>query len=200
MIRKRILALATAIGVALSAAALAQDARTTSNANVRAGPATDFPVVANLARGTPVHIAGCLSGYQWCDVEFGGNRGWIASRLLQTSYQSRVVPLDGYGATIGLPIISFALGNYWDDHYRDRSWYSQRPRWEQRWSSRGHSASRYSQGAPRIDYPRDQSRFGPDRHPQPQNPQLEQRGNRLIERQGNGIIDRTPNDTEHQGQ
>jgi len=198
MLRARFLALATATGFALSAAALAQDAQTTGNVNVRAGPATDFPVVARLPRGAPVHIEGCVSGYQWCDVEFGGNRGWIASRLLQASYQSRVVPLDGYGATLGLPIISFALGDYWNDHYRGRPWYSQRPRWEQRWDARNHY--QYSQSAPRFNNPREQWRFGPDRHPQPQNPQLEQRGNRLIERQGNRIIDRTPNDTEHQGQ
>src|SRR5439155_15122814 len=110
-------------------------AYTTTPANVRAGPAPDFPVVARLAPGTPVYIAGCLSGYQWCDVEFGGNRGWLNTRTLQAHYGSRVVPLYSYGQTIGFPIISFSLGNYWDSYYRGRSWYSERPRWEQRWYS-----------------------------------------------------------------
>src|SRR5438552_2140599 len=101
MIRTRFLALMTAAGVALSAAAWAQQAYTTRTANVRAGPERDFPVVATLAPGTPVFIAGCLGDYQWCDVDFGSGRGWVNTRALQSNYHNRVVPLYGYGATLG---------------------------------------------------------------------------------------------------
>jgi uncharacterized protein YraI len=135
MIRTRFLALATAAGVLLSAAAWAQQAYTTRTANVRAGPDTDFPVVAQLAPGTPVQVDGCLPDYLWCDVDFGAGRGWVHTQSLQSYYGSRVVPLYGYGATLGLPIVTFSLFNYWDRHYRDRPWYRDRPRWESRWGN-----------------------------------------------------------------
>jgi uncharacterized protein YraI len=155
MIRTRFLALVTAAGFALSAAAWAQQAYTTRTANVRAGPERDFPVVATLAPGTPVFVAGCLNDYQWCDVDFGAGRGWVNTRALQSYYQNRVVPLYGYGSTLGLPIVSFSLFNYWDRYYRDRPWYHDRPRWEQRWggNDRRYVAPRYEQ--PRADYRRD---------------------------------------------
>ena len=138
MIRTRVLALVTAAGVLLSAAAWAQQAYTIRTANVRAGPNTDFPVVAQLAPGTPVYVDGCLSDYQWCDVNFGPGRGWVNTRALQSHYGSRVVPLYDYGATIGLPIVTFSLFNYWDRHYRDRTWYRDRPRYETRWGRDDH--------------------------------------------------------------
>jgi uncharacterized protein YraI len=134
----------------MSAAALAEQAYTTRTANLRAGPAPDFPVVARLAPGTPVFVDGCLSDYAWCDVEVGGMRGWLNTRTLQAYYGSRVVPLYGYGATIGLPIITFSLGNYWDRYYRGRTWYSERPRWERHWHAY----------APRHGYAYDYNSYG----------------------------------------
>jgi uncharacterized protein YraI len=143
MIRARFLAVATAFGVAMSAAAWAQQAYTTQTANVRAGPAPDFPVVVRVSGGTPVFIEGCLDGYQWCDVQVAGTRGWLNTRALQAYYGSRIVPLYDYGATIGFPIISFTLGNYWDSWYRGRPFYRERPRWEQRWSSYSYNRPNY---------------------------------------------------------
>ena len=133
MIRTRFLAFATAAGMLLSAASWAQQAFTTGPANVRAGPDIDFPVVATLAPGTAVHVDGCVAEYRWCDVDVGPGRGWVSTSLLQSHYGSRVVPLYSYGATIGLPIVTFSLFNYWDRHYRDRPWYRERSRWESRW-------------------------------------------------------------------
>jgi uncharacterized protein YraI len=155
MVRTRFLALATAAGVLLSATAWAQQAYTTRTANVRAGPDTDFPVVAQLAPGTPVYVDGCLSDYLWCDIDFGAGRGWINTRALQSYYGSRVVPLYGYGATLGLPIVTFSLFNYWDRYYRDRPWYHDRPRWESRW---GHYDRRGDNRDNRWDGRRDSDR------------------------------------------
>ena len=158
MIRTRVLALATAAGMLLSAAVWAQQAYTTRTANVRAGPDTDFPVVAQLAPGTPVHVDGCLSDYQWCDVDFGPGRGWVHTRALQSNYGSRVVPIYDYGASIGLPIVTFSLFNYWDRHYRDRPWYRDRPRWESRW---GRDDRRWDNDRDsRWDWRRDDDRRG----------------------------------------
>jgi uncharacterized protein YraI len=151
MIRTRFLALATAAGFALSAAALAQQAQTMRTANVRAGPAAEFPLVATLAPGTPVNVDGCVADYAWCDVDFGGGRGWVRAASLQSYYQNRVVPLYGYGASIGLPIITFSLNDYWGRHYRGRPFYRDYGRWEQRWHA-NNDYRRYEHAQPRGDY------------------------------------------------
>ena len=141
MLRKTFSGLLLAAGLVLSASALAQEAYTTRQANVRAGPNTAYPVVAVIGAGYPVEVVGCVSDYLWCDVIFGDNRGWISARTLQYVYQSRRVPLYEYGATLGLPILGFSLFNYWDDHYRSRSFYHDRPRWQHaphaNWNDRG---------------------------------------------------------------
>ena len=112
-----------------SASAFAHEAWTTRQVNARAGPDATYPVVATLAGGYPVDVAGCISDYSWCDVIFNGDRGWVPGRRLQYSYQSRRVPLYNYGDRIGLPIVSFSLLNYWDSYYSARPFYRDRPRW-----------------------------------------------------------------------
>src|SRR5258706_6979277 len=101
MIRKQFIALLAAAGMALSAVAAAQEAYTTRQVNVRAGPERDFPLVATLAPGTSVHVNGCVADYVWCDIDFGGNRGWVIGRSLQYYYAIRYVPLYSYAPSIG---------------------------------------------------------------------------------------------------
>jgi len=134
-------ALAAAAAVAAAAVAAVawplsaqaqQPAVTIKSTNLRAGPDRDYPVVTRLPQGYQVSVQGCLSDYTWCDVVFGGNRGWVYAGELGYSYQSRRVPIVDYGPRIGLPIISFSLGNYWDHYYRGRPWYGERDRWEHR--------------------------------------------------------------------
>lgn len=97
--------------------------------NLRAGPGTDYPWIASLPQGTPTEIFGCLPGWSWCDVATEGLRGWVAGPGLQLVYDAQDVPLEGYGAQLGLPLIGFDFGNYWGRYYRGRSWYSQVDRW-----------------------------------------------------------------------
>jgi hypothetical protein len=40
------------------------------------------------------------------------------------------------GAESGLPQAEFALGPYWDAHYRDRPWYPRKAYWQERWDRR----------------------------------------------------------------
>lgn len=135
MLHKRLSVFFVAAGLLCSAAVWAQEAYTTRDVNVRAGPGQDYPAIATLAPGTPVTVAGCLSDYLWCDVIYGDIRGWAYAKGLQYTYESRMVPIYGYGAAIGLPIITFSLLSYWDNYYRDRPFYRDRPRWEN-WSYR----------------------------------------------------------------
>ncbi|MFJ2993053.1 SH3 domain-containing protein [Pandoraea sp. NPDC087047] len=117
--------------VALPEVASAQAGQAVINApaNVRAGPATDYPVVAQAAAGMPVTVYGCISGYSWCDVGLPGTRGWIYAALLSYPYQGSPVPVLNYGTVIGLPIITFSIGAYWGNYYRNRPWYNDQRYW-----------------------------------------------------------------------
>ncbi|HKT64219.1 MAG TPA: SH3 domain-containing protein, partial [Burkholderia sp.] len=107
-------------------------AYTNSGAELYAGPAPDYPVVAQVPPGTALDVFGCLSDYSWCDVALPGVRGWIDAEQLDYPYQGNYVPLLEYGAVIGVPVTGFAIGAYWDRHYRNRPWFHDRDRWEHR--------------------------------------------------------------------
>ena len=83
--------------LALPAAAVAGQAYTTANVNLRAGPDTDYPVLRWVPEGTTVEVHGCLEEYQWCDVEAMGERGWMHGGYLAYPYQQQYVPVVNYG-------------------------------------------------------------------------------------------------------
>ncbi|MFM0608968.1 SH3 domain-containing protein [Paraburkholderia sediminicola] len=120
-----------AVGLlALPAVASAQSqAYTNSTVNVRAGPASDYPVVTQLPGGVPVSVMGCISNYEWCDVAAPNLRGWVYAGRLSYPYQGSNVPVMNYGTVIGLPIVTFSIGAYWGNYYRGRPWYGQQSRW-----------------------------------------------------------------------
>ncbi|AOJ34781.1 SH3 domain-containing protein [Burkholderia metallica] len=123
-----LLGLAAAPGVADAQSS----AYTNAPAELFAGPAPDYPVVAQIPPGTALDVFGCVSDYSWCDVALPGVRGWIDAQLLDYPYQGNYVPLYEYGAVIGVPITGFAIAGYWDRYYRNRPWYHDRDRWAHR--------------------------------------------------------------------
>jgi len=124
-----ITALLAAPGVALAQPA---QAFTTAPVNLRAGPAPDYPVVAQLSGGVPLTVMGCVSQYTWCDVALPNLRGWVYAGQLGYAYQGGSVPVLNYGTVIGLPIITFSIGAYWGNYYRGRPWYHDQGRWAHR--------------------------------------------------------------------
>ena len=117
--------------LALPLVASAQQAFTTHLLNLRAGPAQDFPIVATLPQGAEVMIQGCTSDYAWCDVQTpNALRGWVYAQYLSHPFQGNPVPVNSMGAAIGIPVLTFALGAYWANHYRDRPWYHNQSQWD----------------------------------------------------------------------
>ena len=119
------------LSILLTASACAADGYVTGNVYLRAGPDPGYPSVAMLDAGTPVSIEGCVNGWSWCDVDAGGDRGWVEGTFLQDDYRGQRVLVPQYGVQIGIPIISFVFVTYWQDHYRNRPWYAQRTHWSQ---------------------------------------------------------------------
>lgn len=127
-----------------------QAALTVRPTNLRAGPATDYPIVAVLPPGFAIGVQGCLSDYTWCDVIAGSSRGWMWAGNISYYYQQRYVPLQEYAPLIGIGALAFILNDYWGDHYRDRPFYRDRSHWEGR---------RFVHPNPRYVAPRDRPGF-----------------------------------------
>ncbi|WP_172461861.1 SH3 domain-containing protein [Dyella jiangningensis] len=122
------------LSLALAGPAAAQGANgvITSYVDLYAGPDIGYPPVAELPAGTPVAIQGCLDGWRWCDVITMGTRGWVAGTFVQYTYDNQPVIVADYGPRIGIPVIAFSIGVYWDRYYRDRPFYRERDRWYSR--------------------------------------------------------------------
>ena len=102
----------------------------TTSANLRAGPAVSYPVVARLPAGSRLVLHGCLARYDWCDVSWGGNRGWLSAGYLNAIYRNAPVALTAIAAArLGVAIVAFDAG-FWHRHYLGRPWY---PRWRYYW-------------------------------------------------------------------
>ncbi len=115
----------------LPLAASAQQAFARGPVNLRAGPGGQLSAGGHARRrgsrlrGDGLHQP-ATAGATWCcrtACAAGSMR-----RSLDYAYQERRVPLATYGAVIGVPSVTFAIGSYWSNYYRDRPWYDQ-PRW-----------------------------------------------------------------------
>lgn len=145
--------LAGAAALLLASVAAAQQAYVNSRTSLRAGPDRGYPQVAWLSAGAGVYVHGCVNGYYWCDVSSGPVRGWANARHLNYLYQGRQVAIYGYGPRIGLPIIGYSAGTYWDSYYRDRPFYGRRDYW-----------NNWHPGTPAPRYVAPQQQFGPAPH------------------------------------
>ena len=107
----------------------------TTNVNLRAGPSTQYPAVDVVRSGEDVRVFGCLETRSWCDVGFRGFRGWMSSNYIAVVDVGRRYTGPEVVGRIGAPIVGYSFGRYWDDNYRDRSFYRDRGNWD-RWDGR----------------------------------------------------------------
>jgi uncharacterized protein YraI len=111
------------------AAQAQQPAWTAKSVHLRAGPARDYPVVLVLPPRTPVTVYSCVSGYAWCDVAAGAQRGWVYAPNLVSTYEGREARLPEAAPALGIGIAAFAIEDYWRRYYPRRWWYPLRRRW-----------------------------------------------------------------------
>jgi len=108
--------------------ALATQAYTTSSTYLRAGPDTTFPQIQRVPYASTVEVYGCTTGYGWCDVDYGGERGWFPGNRLQFNDHGRRGSITNLAPLLGLMIMQFSVQDYWGNHYQDRAWYTDQNR------------------------------------------------------------------------
>jgi uncharacterized protein YraI len=148
-LKSALMAIAAAAAFLLPVAAQAAEGFATGNVNMRSGPSTRYPAVTVIPVGTALEIHGCLADTPWCDVSFYNGRGWVAGRYVQAQYQQRRVYVEpDYYRSLGIPLVTFELGTYWDRNYRNRSFYRERDSYR-----RDRDRDRYTPDSrPRRDY------------------------------------------------
>lgn len=108
---------ATCTILAAAPALSQQTSMTLREVNMRAGPDAVFPVVTWLNSQDVVQIQGCVAGHTWCDVVAGRQRGWINAKYLRNVFAQRI------------PVVTFSVEQYWDEHFRNRRWYGNKADW-----------------------------------------------------------------------
>ena len=124
------LAIAATCAPAQAQAPVQVIAYTAKPVNLRAGPSSDYPVVAVLPGGFQVLVQGCLETYAWCDVSAGYDRGWVYAGNIAYPYENQWQPLVTLAPVIGIAVLPFVFDDYWHQHYWNRPWYPERYRWE----------------------------------------------------------------------
>ena len=118
------LALATTASPALARQSQGYAVRSTS---VLAGPDRRYPRVIRLRANAGLAVYGCLRDHGWCDVGYQSGRGWVPGGDIVISYRGR---RRAVGMGLGITILGFSFGSYWDNYYRSQPFYAERPRWE----------------------------------------------------------------------
>jgi uncharacterized protein YraI len=121
--------------VAWTPAATAQVMATVmAGVHLRAGPDIFFPSVMILPPGAAVTVFGCEQGFNWCDVQFGFNRGWVDAAFLQSTGPRGPVVIASSPFVSGVPIVTFSFNNYWNTWYAGRPWFGRRAFYYNHWN------------------------------------------------------------------
>lgn len=127
---------------------------------LRTGPDSRYPALRRLGRNVRIGVHGCLRDWSWCDVSFQRDRGWIPGRDIAATYQGRRRNINQVAPYLGIGFISFSFTTYWDENYRDRTFYRDRQRWEQEYNRNYKPV-----WGPAPNDSRNQNRNGPESEP-----------------------------------
>jgi hypothetical protein len=67
-----------------------------------------FGVIGVIAVNAPVTVNGCITGSRWCQVDYGGVRGWAYSDYLATIYNGNQVKVGINTVALGLSTIPYS--------------------------------------------------------------------------------------------
>ncbi len=94
-----------------------------TSVNLRAGPSTRYPVVIVMPQSASLAVHGCVSDRSWCDVSWGGSRGWVSANYIYVIYNGRrTVLTTSVVPAIGLATVAFTAA-YWNTHYHAYPWH-----------------------------------------------------------------------------
>lgn len=141
-----LIAISALIAFALPVSAFAAPGYATADVHMRAGPGIGYPVVTTIPERARVEIHGCLEDRDWCDVTWDGYRGWVSAHYLEYFYEGHYVYLPDYFDIVHVPIVTFVLGTYWNQHYRGRPWFHRRSYWEGYWRTHRRPGARPRSG------------------------------------------------------
>jgi len=103
------------LALLVSANAYASSAIVTSTIYLRVGPGTQYGAIGAIPNGVGITVAGCTSGYGWCQVTYGGMTGWAASSYIAIQTGNGYTTNDNFGSTaaaVGIPLIAgIAIGS-----------------------------------------------------------------------------------------
>ncbi|MFC3690611.1 SH3 domain-containing protein [Chenggangzhangella methanolivorans] len=109
--------------LAPSSAQAATGAVSVASVNLRAGPSSNYPVVALLPSRAPLTLFGCNAATTWCDVSWDGERGWVSATYVSVTYRgSATVVSPVIAPAVGVTVVGFSHA-YWNAHYVGRPWY-----------------------------------------------------------------------------
>jgi uncharacterized protein YraI len=98
-----------AAGLVPTAAIAAATATATADLNIRSGPGPEYTVIGAVPMNTRATILGCIEDSLWCQVSYGGHRGWAYSRYLATQLSGHTVVLSEQRHAIGIPTITYEV-------------------------------------------------------------------------------------------
>jgi uncharacterized protein YraI len=107
------LALAAALTVGATAAQAASG-YTINKFYLFTGPGHSFERLESVPENSRVQILGCTPNFKWCDVSWGGARGWMDANGIETYSRGRRVIVANEGPYIRLPTITYSR-SYDDD-------------------------------------------------------------------------------------
>lgn len=92
------------------APAPAVPATVTTNANVRSGPGTEFPIIGGTITGQTINIIGRNADATWFLLDFGGATGWVSAELVANAPAADTVPVFNADGTPAAPATAPLLG------------------------------------------------------------------------------------------